>query len=92
MSGGSYNYLCTKDSAEIFDNLENLKSMHERLSNIPGAEYATKKTKLLIDMVDVADEIINELEGVWQAVEWVDSCDWGHSEINNALSKLESKK
>ncbi len=90
MSGGSYNYLCYKDSYEIHERRQELNEMRDRLTEL-GYLDAAKETESVILMLD-AFEVrlqarIDRLKDVWKAVEWCDSGDSGESHIKNEIDK-----
>lgn len=92
MSGGSFDYLCHKNSAEVFDHGRmRLEEMAEFLARHPGGEDAAKEThKLLLDMR--AAEVrwaayLERLATVWKAVEWSQDADWPRSSIDEAIAK-----
>lgn len=70
MSGGSYDYLYSKDLLE--NTRADLEMMADRLHELGhlGPEIATRKIVL-------ACEVGAELRDVWRAVEWLDSSDGG---------------
>ena len=90
MSGGSYNYLCYKDSHEIHNNIGDLNDMRDRLIDL-GYLDAAKETESIILMLN-AFEVrlqarIDKLNKVWQAVEWYDSNDFGEDEIKKEIER-----
>ena len=91
MSGGSYDYLFSKDVGDLFDNAHTLERMARRLAEFGFAEDAaaeTEETVLILRQVRIRLQTrINRLRGVWQAVEWCDSNDWSESSVKEALTK-----
>lgn len=90
MSGGSYNYLCHKEVNELMGCDEMLNKMAERLSEL-GHHAASRATHMFVlelwkacNRLEVMRE---DLEGVWTAVEWFDSGDWGRESVDKAVSE-----
>lgn len=92
MSGGSYNYLCRKGSDDLMSGShgEDLERMRDRLLE-EGAIDAAAQTDAVLATVKMATELVrmraDALRDVWQAVEWIDSCDWGPDSLDAALAK-----
>lgn len=90
MSGGSYNYLCYKDSGNINEGRQDAHEMRDRLTEL-GYLDAAKETESVILMLD-AFEVrlqarIDRLNEVWRAVEWCDSGDSGEDGVKKAVEK-----
>ena len=91
MSGGSYNYLCNKDDlADLAMAQDDITAMADRLAALGYAEDAARATVELLLSVRQATVWIETqakaLRGIWEAVEWWDSCDWPESEVKKALA------
>jgi hypothetical protein len=99
MSGGSYEYLYSKDVEEImteWDARENLERMVNRLAGLGYASDAAQESmKVLLDIrafeVRMA-VMLMRLSPVWKAVEWWDSNDWGEDSVKNTLAKYRGEQ
>lgn len=88
MSGGSYNYLCYKEYNEISNNTQDISKMRDRLMEL-GFKDVAKETESFLLMIDSFEVRVNarleRLQGIWKAVEWMDSGDSGieyvHEEV-----------
>jgi len=91
MSGGSYDYLSSKDVADLLQAQETIQNMADRLAGLGYAQDAAKETQELLLTLRQFDNRIsamqNRLSNVWHAVEWWDSCDSGEDGVKNALEK-----
>ncbi len=83
MSGGSYNYLYSKDLDENEDDIERLV---ERLRML-GHDDAAARAAHAAASLRRADEIRREMQDVWQAVEWNESGDWGEESVAKAVKR-----
>ena len=93
MSGGSYDYLFTKDASDLIAGYhvdEELRKMADRLAALGYAEDAARETEELICMIAQArvriDVRAQRLRAVWKAVEWWDSGDNGEDGLQKALA------
>lgn len=91
MSGGSYEYLCFKDSRDILDAEEQLQQMADRLAKLGYASDAAKETEdtllLIRQFRNRLDARIERLSGVWKGIEWWDSGDRGEEEFKRDLAE-----
>lgn len=91
MSGGSYNYLCYAESDTLLHNTETIKEMSDRLAGLGYASDAAAETEDLLLLIRQALNRIEarrkRLEGVWKAIEWWDSADWGEDQVKKALEE-----
>lgn len=93
MSGGSHNYLCFKDDADLFDHsaLSDLENMASRLIEL-GHEDAAQETLSLKNTIQQAmvrsQAMKNRLQDVWKSVEWYDSSDSGIETVEKAVAKF----
>lgn len=92
MSGGSYNYLCSKDALDLLGSLssqEDLARMADRLTELGYDDGVAHDIRLLIGAIDThrhaVDEVLSRLEPVLHAVEWLDSGDWGEEQVRDAV-------
>ena len=90
MSGGSFNYLYCKSIDKLLWT-EDLKRMADALAELGYAQDAAKATHQVILSIRRAQaEIeagVEALSGVWKAVEWWVSCDWGEDSVKEALAE-----
>jgi hypothetical protein len=90
MSGGSYNYLCYKESYDIHERKEELNEMRDRLIELGFADVAgeTESVLLMLKSFEVRLQTrIDRLKGVWRAVEWMDSGDSGIEYVEDSVNK-----
>ena len=87
MSGGSYNYLCFKETTDIVS--EELEAMATRLKEMGYIEIS-KDTEEIASFFLTLNEKIERLRDVWHAVEWMDSGDWGPEQAIKELDKYRS--
>ena len=96
MSGGSYNYLCYADDLERLLGKQNeLERMSERLIELGYKDAAKETYQLLLKIQSFevqAETIQKRLEGVWKAVEWMDSLDSGPDDVDAAIDKYRGNK
>lgn len=92
MSGGSYDYLCVRDTDDLFERnqLETLERMRDRLLAL-GYLDAAGQTDALIGTITQARALIDmrraALERVWHAVEWYDSGDCNEDRVAAAITE-----
>ena len=78
MSGGSYNYLYCKDTAEMFERASDIEDMAEALEKLNYLDVARDMRRLseyirtAYNRVDVLSE---QLRPIMRAVEYYESCD-----------------
>jgi hypothetical protein len=80
MSGGSYNYLCCKESYDIHERKEELNQMRDRLIELGFTDAAgeTESVLLMLQSFEVRLQTrIDRLKDVWRSVEWMDNGDSG---------------
>lgn len=97
MSGGSYNYLCAYRELEgLLEHQGDLEEMADRLAGLGYAEDAARETQELLVQLrqwKVRAEVRAErLAGVWKAVEWWDSADWGEDRVKEALAEYRGER
>jgi hypothetical protein len=89
MSGGSYEYLFIKDSAELMERIDLLSRMSDRLAGLGYAEDAANETEELIVIIRQAmnriDVRARRLRDVWRAIEWLDSFDSTEEYVKDEL-------
>ena len=90
MSGGSYDYLCFKNSDEVLNELEQLRNMRDRLNGLGYTDIA-QATQSVIGLIEqyrtIMDDKIERIQDIWKAIEWADSGDTSESEIKEAVEK-----
>lgn len=92
MSGGSYNYLFTKEPDELlkYHNIEYIEEMADRLMQ-SGYKDVAKDMQRLAEYCKSASLRIGvlseELYDVMYAIEWCASGDSGEDSIKNAVEK-----
>lgn len=96
MSGGSFNYLCYKDTEDLLNGYsEELQDMREALIKY-GYEDIAKDTQRLIEYIKSAKCTIGTLkdmlEPVFHAVEWYESGDYVKDTMINVLEKYRRKE
>ena len=93
MSGGSYNYLCYKDSSQLLSGEadEDLQEMADSLTELKYAEDAAKETQDLLLIIKQSRDRIEasrkRLEAIWHSLEWWMSGDSGENEFKEELEK-----
>ena len=95
MSGGSFNYLCYRDTEALFNRLSDLEDMRESLIQY-GYEDIAKDTQRLIEYIKSAECVIGTLkdmlEPVFHAVEWYESADYSKETMIEILEKYRRKE
>lgn len=97
MSGGSWDYLYSKDIDELMNgsSTELLQDMADRL-NSAGFEDVAKDTQRLVEYIKSAsiriETLFETLSPVFKAVEWFDSGDWGEETLNNEILKYRNAR
>lgn len=92
MSGGSYNYLFTKEPYELLEyhNIERIEEMADRLMQ-SGYEDVARDMQRLAEYCKSAylriGVLSEELSDVMQAIEWYVSGDSGEGSIKYAVEK-----
>lgn len=90
MSGGSYDYLCYRDSLrDLAGEVDQLERMRDRLIGLGYAEDAAAETEDVLAILRQTEVRVavraKRLHDVWHAVEWWDSCDYGEDQVKQAL-------
>lgn len=95
MSGGAFDYLCYKDTEDLFNHTSDLEDMRESLIKY-GYEDIAKDTQRLIEYIKSAKCTIGTLKDilypVFHAVEWYESGDWGKDGMIEVLEKYRKKE
>ena len=90
MSGGSYNYLCYKESYDIHERKEELNQMRDRLIELGFTDAAgeTESVLLMLQSFEVRLQTrINRLKDVWRSVERMDSGDSGLDSVKSYVEQ-----
>lgn len=95
MSGGSLNYLCYKEPAQLFDHLEDLE-MAEQYLLAKGYKDIARDVRRLMEYIQSAENRIGvlseQLNNVLHAVEWYISADYGENTLRKALEEYRDGK
>lgn len=97
MSGGSWNYLYSKDIDDLmqYSNIELLEEMADYL-NQNGYEDIAKDTRRLVEYIKSAkirvETLFEMLSPVFKAVEWYCSADWGKGSVDKAIEEYRNGK
>lgn len=95
MSGGSFNYLCYKETPELFNAIGDLEDVEQYLLQ-RGDKDIAKDVRRLIEYIESAEnrvDVLREnLAGVFKAVEWRSSGDWGEESLQRALDIYRDKE
>jgi hypothetical protein len=88
MSGGSYDYLYLK---ELDSHVHLIEEMANRLKEL-GYDAAAARTREVVTKFAEIVALQTELESVWHAVEWLDSCDWTKETVAEILAKWQASR
>lgn len=86
MSGGSYNYLYSHVNG-LEQQRGDIEEMAARLEK-GGYGAPARATREVLRTLDAAERQAEALKDVWQAAEWVDSCDWSEDDLREAAAKF----
>lgn len=91
MSGGSWNYMYSKEVDDILNMGSDLEEMKNRLEK-EGALLVANDIESLLSVIDViqshkddADEILSRIRMVMKSLEWWDSSDWGKEKFDREV-------
>ena len=90
MSGGSFDYLCFKDGAEVLGSSA-LTDMIEELHREFPESAAARDTAALLALRDAVDRKVAALHDVWQNVEWWRSMDYSREQAAKAVAEYEQR-
>lgn len=85
MSGGSYNYLCAAEPADVLARLETVREMAARLDEV--CPEAARETRAIEAVYAELEQRVERLRDIWKAAEWCDSADWGEDQLQEAVSE-----
>ena len=92
MSGGSLDYLFVAvDGSGLAGHRRHIEEA-ESILRQRGFIAEADDTKAILDKMDEADQIARNLAGVWQALEWNISADWGNDRLMDACVDYRAKK
>ena len=90
MSGGSLNYLYVREPGDLFSRIEELEKVERELISHNYPDIA-KDVRRLIEYIQTAENRItvlaDQLRGVFKAVEWNLSGDYGDKQTKEELEK-----
>lgn len=93
MSGGSLNYLYSKEVDELFNNIESLERAESYLIEKDIYDIA-KDVRRLIEYIKTArnriDVLHEELQDIFHAIEWNMSGDYSYSSVLEEIEKYRS--
>lgn len=91
MSGGSYDYLYLAYEVKgLHGRTEDIERMAARLREL-GSVKAASATLDIIRAKNALDDQAAAMAGVWKAVEWYDSGDWGLEQAQESIAEYEAK-
>ncbi|MET4144286.1 hypothetical protein [Arthrobacter sp. UYCo732] len=94
MSGGAFDYLCMAyDLNGVFERQEQMAMMATTLRDWGHDGAAAETEALHADLERLDSSVMDRVErlrGVWKAVEWTTSFDWGPDSVTEAVQELES--
>lgn len=97
MSGGSYDYLCSKSAEDLivdFNVKKQLDNMIARLDELGFDDVSLASKMLKKDYNDIEailvkmQERIDKLSSVWRNVEWFDSSDYDLEHVTKSVEKF----
>lgn len=95
MSGGSLNYLCYKEPAQLFDHINDMEAVEAVLLS-EGYDDIARDVRRLIEYVKTAENRIgvlhDNLKDVFHAIEWYNSADYGKDTMLEAFKKYRGDK
>lgn len=93
MSGGSHEYVCWRDSDELFTigTIKNLRDIADSLRAL-GHDVAASMVDHHADVIGACLQAVGDrqdrLADLLKAVEWHDSGDWGPKQVADAVKAL----
>jgi len=94
MSGGSYDYLYSKEPEDLLNRTGDLERMRDRLIGLDHVAAAKAVEALRLTVVESRVRIgvaMERIAPVMKAVEWLDSCDSGPEEVERAVKAWSQK-
>ena len=94
MSGGSFEYLYSKDAGEVLATLTTVRRMASVLDDEFGhlAKDAVDATLEIIRLGHELQEKLDGLADLWKAVEWWQSCDTSRDQALIELGKWKAAR
>lgn len=95
MSGGSLNYLCYKETEELFHYISEMEEVEQVLIG-QGAQDIARDVRRLIEYVKSAEVRIGvlseQLNDIFHAVEWYLSADYGKDDLLKHIEQYQTGK
>lgn len=95
MSGGAFDYLSSRYSLiELLERTDSIDTMGQSLRNAGHDPAAEATERILTDIKAFEESILARVEtlrGVWKAVEWTASGDWGPESITEEADTHNAK-
>lgn len=96
MSGGSFDYLHSKEIRVIMGEVRDLTRMRDLLMGVDKGFTAAGLTAAdftrVLEGIDALAILINELRPMMQAVEWWQSADWNEDDVREACVEHQWKR
>ncbi len=91
MSGGSWDYLYSKELDELLNRKGSIQQMADKLAMLgyaPDAASETMDLLLTLRMFECRlDAMLDRLRPIWKGIEWWDSADWSEETFKEALTR-----
>jgi hypothetical protein len=95
VSGGSFDYLCSRHSlVELMERTDSIDAMGQTLRNAGHLAAAAATESILADIKAFEESVlarVESLRGVWKAVEWNASGDWGPEAITEEVDAFHAQ-
>lgn len=95
MSGGSLNYLYSKEPEELLDSVKDLEAVEFVLRALDADDIALD-VRHMIDYLELTYTEISALsekfKNIFHAVEWFESADYGRDDVDKAIKKYRELK
>lgn len=96
MSGGAFDYLCSQYTlADLLERTDHIDTMGQTLRNAGHEQAAAATESVLADIKAFEESIlarVEELRGVWKAVEWHASADWGPEAVTESAAAFNARQ
>lgn len=90
MSGGSFNYLCRADAADLFSRTEDLARMADSMTRRGMPDAAAEVEYIAADMAAFlrrTEVRLQRLHDLMRAIEWHESGDYGPEQVAEELER-----
>ncbi|MEV4127076.1 hypothetical protein [Nocardia sp. NPDC049707] len=91
MSGGSYNYLYSRDLIEVGVQSD-LEAARDRLAGLGYADDVAQKVQGILDAIAEVERRRDEIADVLQALEWWDSNDFDEEGFREQLDLFQERQ